>query len=168
MVKINISNTHGYLVVKIFDKLSQIFFDFQEGKWVSILPRWHFSSIIYVCLFIIMINNSYSLNNLVKVIISHGYGYLKDTILTKFNNLCCDFQMKNESDCYDVDFSYQHFMYTYSLLKEIAFRALTIWSQSTFHILMNIWWLQFWQTFTNVFVISREKWVSMLPRWSFL
>ncbi len=41
LVKNNISQTYDYLIMKILEKLSQIFLWFPDKKWVSMLPKWH-------------------------------------------------------------------------------------------------------------------------------
>ncbi len=137
---------------------------------------------------------------MVKINISHTFGYLMVSILTNFHKYSCYFQWKKESEYYQDDifyqylcmlihhyekllldlqqfgqnqhfiylwifdafnfdklsqiqllFSvekgvsilprwhfYQYFMCAYSLLWLITFRPVTIWSKSTFHILMDI------------------------------
>ncbi len=54
--------------------------------------------------------------------------------------------------------------WNYSLLWKVSFRALAIWSKSTFTKLLPFDGENLWQTFLNNFVIFRGKWICMLPR----
>ncbi len=60
------------------------------------------------------------------------------------------------------------FVHAYLSLWETTFTLTSLWSKSINHILMNMWWWDFWQTFTILLAFSGRKCASMVPRWHWI